>query len=197
MARRDAGRFRVFAEGPAVFDASARAGLGGSVYGAVPRQRVSRTWGRNSGRSCGSSRRRRVRSGGFRRLPRPLPAERGGRALRHVVEVRHDSFRSPEFAVLLRERGVAVASVDDDKVSGDRGADRRFRLSPAAPLRRGRSRPAIRPPRSTSGPARLRAWSEEGRDCFLYFINGAKIRAPDAAQALIRRLRSDNEGGTS
>ncbi len=27
-----------------------------------------------------------------------LPAERGGRALRHVVEVRHDSFRGPEFA---------------------------------------------------------------------------------------------------
>jgi uncharacterized protein YecE (DUF72 family) len=35
---------------------------------------------------------------------------------------------------------------------------------------------------------RLRAWSAEGRDCFLYFINGAKIRAPAAAQALIARL---------
>jgi uncharacterized protein YecE (DUF72 family) len=35
---------------------------------------------------------------------------------------------------------------------------------------------------------RLRGWSAEGRDCFLYFINGAKIRAPAAAQALIARL---------
>jgi uncharacterized protein YecE (DUF72 family) len=35
---------------------------------------------------------------------------------------------------------------------------------------------------------RLRTWSAEGRDCFLYFINGAKIRAPAAAQALIQRL---------
>jgi uncharacterized protein YecE (DUF72 family) len=35
---------------------------------------------------------------------------------------------------------------------------------------------------------RLHSWSAEGRDCFLYFINGAKIRAPAAAQALIARL---------
>jgi len=27
-----------------------------------------------------------------------------------------------------------------------------------------------------------------GRDCFVYFINGAKIRAPHAAMALIERL---------
>ena len=37
-----------------------------------------------------------------------LPREAGGRALRHVVEVRHDSFRCPEFIALLREHGVAV-----------------------------------------------------------------------------------------
>jgi len=34
----------------------------------------------------------------------------------------------------------------------------------------------------------LRGWAAEGTDCFLYFINGAKIRAPAAAQALIQRL---------
>jgi uncharacterized protein YecE (DUF72 family) len=28
----------------------------------------------------------------------------------------------------------------------------------------------------------------EGRDVFLYFINGAKVRAPAAAQALIEKL---------
>jgi len=36
---------------------------------------------------------------------------------------------------------------------------------------------------------RARGWAEEGRDVFLYFINGAKVRAPAAAQALIERLR--------
>lgn len=35
---------------------------------------------------------------------------------------------------------------------------------------------------------RLHTWSAEGRDCFLYFINGAKIPAPAAAQALIHQL---------
>src|SRR5882762_855916 len=37
-----------------------------------------------------------------------LPATLDGRALRHVVEVRHDSFRVPEFIALLRQFGVAV-----------------------------------------------------------------------------------------
>ena len=31
-------------------------------------------------------------------------------------------------------------------------------------------------------------WAAEGSDVFLYFINGAKVRAPAAAQALIQRL---------
>ena len=35
-----------------------------------------------------------------------LPARAGGRALRHVVEVRHDSFRTPDFTALLRERNI-------------------------------------------------------------------------------------------
>src|SRR3974390_2609620 len=37
-----------------------------------------------------------------------LPREADGHTLRHVVEVRHDSFRAREFIALLREVGVAV-----------------------------------------------------------------------------------------
>src|SRR5205085_12192104 len=44
-----------------------------------------------------------------------LPPEIGGRPLRHLVEVRHQSFRSPAFTDLLREHRVAVAMVDDAK----------------------------------------------------------------------------------
>ncbi len=69
-----------------------------------------------------------------------LPGERGGRALRHVVEVRHGSFRSPEFADLLRERGIAVAWVDDKKYPAIEEATADFVLSAAAPLRRERTR---------------------------------------------------------
>jgi uncharacterized protein YecE (DUF72 family) len=49
--------------------------------------------------------------------------------------------------------------------------------------------PAGYPPAALDDWARrLHAWSDQGRDCFLYFINGAKVRAPAAAQALIERL---------
>jgi uncharacterized protein YecE (DUF72 family) len=34
---------------------------------------------------------------------------------------------------------------------------------------------------------RARAWSERG-DAFVYFISGAKVRAPAAARALIQRV---------
>jgi uncharacterized protein YecE (DUF72 family) len=42
-----------------------------------------------------------------------LPRESAGRALRHVVEVRHDSFRCPEFIALAREHGVAIVIAGD------------------------------------------------------------------------------------
>ena len=116
-----------------------------------------------------------------------LPHELGGRAIRHVVEVRHPSFRTPEFIDLLRERRIAVALVDDKKYPAftDLTADFAYlRLRRCA-----EDQPAGYKPNALDRWAKqLRAWSEEGRDCFLHFINGAKIRAPAAAQALIERL---------
>ena len=116
-----------------------------------------------------------------------LPAELGGCAIRHVVEVRHDSFRTPEFIDLLREHRVAVALVDDAKHPAfeDLTADFAYlRLRRCA-----ESEPTGYPQDDLDRWAnQLRAWSEAGRDVFLYFINGAKVRAPAAAQALIGRL---------
>src|SRR5713226_7592599 len=54
-----------------------------------------------------------------------LPRTLEGRALRHVVEVRHDSFCVPDFIALLRQFETPV-------VFGDRGRRRRFRLCAAA-----------------------------------------------------------------
>ena len=42
-----------------------------------------------------------------------LPKEAGGRALRHAVEVRHESFRCADFISLVREHGVAVVIAAD------------------------------------------------------------------------------------
>jgi len=116
-----------------------------------------------------------------------LPREIDGRALRHVLEVRHPSFRTPAFAELLEHHNVAVALVDDEKypaiaeITADFVYARLRRCVLDEPT--GYSLPAL-----DEWAARGREWSAEGRDCFVYFINGAKIRAPIAAQALIARL---------
>ena len=117
-----------------------------------------------------------------------LPAAIEGRALRHVVEVRHPSFRTPEFVALLRERRIALALVDDatypafDELTADFAY---LRLRRCAEIEE-----TGYPPEALDAAAvRLRAWAAAGHDCFLYFINGAKLRAPAAAQALIGRLR--------
>ncbi len=43
-----------------------------------------------------------------------LPGTVEGRAIRHVVEVRHDSFRVPDFVALLRKHQVAVVLTDKE-----------------------------------------------------------------------------------
>ena len=116
-----------------------------------------------------------------------LPHEVDGRTIRHVVEVRHASFRAPAFADMLRERRVAVALVDDAKhpaftdLTADFAYLRLRRCAEEEPT-------GYAPDALDHWGAQLRGWSAEGRDCFLYFINGAKVRAPAAAQALIERL---------
>jgi uncharacterized protein YecE (DUF72 family) len=126
----------------------------------------------------------------FAAFLRLLPAELGGRAIRHVVEVRHDSFRTPDFIALLRDHRVAVALVDDAKHPAftDLTADFAYLR-----LRRSiEAEPAGYPPDALDRWAdQLRQWSDAGRDAFLYFINGAKVRAPAAAQALIGRLQGE------
>ncbi|MGH7032000.1 MAG: DUF72 domain-containing protein [Stellaceae bacterium] len=124
---------------------------------------------------------------GFAAFLELLPHTIEGRALRHVVEVRHPSFAAPGFAELLRRRRVAVALVDDEKypaideVTGDFVYARLRRCS--------LDEPAGYAPRALDlWAGRARDWCADGRDCFIYFINGAKIRAPSAAQALIERL---------
>ena len=113
-----------------------------------------------------------------------LPRELDGRRLRHVVELRHPSFRTPQFTDLLRERHVAVAWVDDakypafDELTSDFAYLRLRRCADQEPT-------GYSPAALDAWAARLSAWSDAGRDVFLYFINGAKIRAPAAARALL------------
>src|SRR5271166_3610929 len=52
---------------------------------------------------------------GFGEFLALLPQAIDGRALRHVVEVRHSSFVAPAFITLLQRHKIAVALVDDEK----------------------------------------------------------------------------------
>src|SRR5262249_32832717 len=116
-----------------------------------------------------------------------LPKEMGGRGLRHVVEVRHQSFRAAAFFDLLREHRVAVAIVDDEKhpafdeLTADFAYLRLRRCAEEEPT-------GYAPKALDDWADRAKGWAAEGRDVFLYFINGAKVRAPAAAQALVQRL---------
>lgn len=126
---------------------------------------------------------------GFAAFLAALPAALDNRRLRHVVEVRHDSFRTPAFAALLRRHAVAVALVDDAKYPAIDEATADFSY---VRLRRSQAaEPTGYPAEALDGWAgRARGWAAQGRDCFIYFIDGAKVRAPAAAQALIARLQA-------
>jgi uncharacterized protein YecE (DUF72 family) len=147
---------------------------------------------------------------GFEAFLALLPHTLENRTIRHVVEVRHASFATPAFVALLRRHGVAAALVDTDghvplvDVTADFVYARLRRVEPDEP--EGYPAAAL-----DQWAARFRAWSAGGdvpadvkpidpaavakrpRDCFVYFINGAKERAPAAAMALLKRLKSKGE----
>jgi uncharacterized protein YecE (DUF72 family) len=138
-----------------------------------------------------------------------LPTEIDGRRLRHVVEVRHDSFCTPSFIALLRRFGVPVVFADHHDYPAIANLTGDFVY---ARLQKGDdSVPTAYPPAELDAWAkRARVWTAGGepddlprvdvaepsamrqRDVFVYFIHEGKIRAPAAAMALIERLA--NEG---
>jgi uncharacterized protein YecE (DUF72 family) len=116
-----------------------------------------------------------------------LPRMQNGVALRHAIEVRHESFSDPAFAAIARDAGVAVAHVDADGLAG---------LCEPAPdfayarLKRSREEEPLgySPAELDRWAALARSWAGEGRDAFLFMIGGFKQRAPAAAEALLARL---------
>lgn len=133
-----------------------------------------------------------------------LPKQADGRALRHVVDVRHESFMSPGYLALARRYKVATVFTDADKfpsfadLTGD-FAYARLMMSDAG-LETGYEAAAL-----DAWAERAKQWAAgdaaadlpmleeippqaKPRDVFVYFINGAKERAPAAAMAFLSRL---------
>jgi uncharacterized protein YecE (DUF72 family) len=116
-----------------------------------------------------------------------LPAAQDGMKLRHALEPRHESFADPAFFAMCREAGVAVvyAEAEAYPTFAEQTADFTYARIQTA-------NEALPNGYDEAELGRLadqaRAWSEGGRDVFLFFISGAKVRNPAAAQALIARL---------
>ncbi|WP_246056568.1 DUF72 domain-containing protein [Nocardioides eburneiflavus] len=110
------------------------------------------------------------------------------RPLRHVLEVRHQSFRTAEFCELLRAHGIGMVVADSagtwpmfDEVTSDVAyvrlhGDTELYASDysAAALDR--------------WAEKVRGWEADGLDVFVYFDNDAKVHAPFDAMALQERL---------
>ena len=133
-----------------------------------------------------------------------LPADVEGRALRHVLDVRHDSFMTPAFLALARRHGAAVVITDSPdypsfaNLTADFVYLRLMRAESQHPT-------GYAPDALAAYAACAQAWAAGGepagvplvepaappatpRDVFMFMINGAKERAPAAAMETLRLL---------
>lgn len=134
-----------------------------------------------------------------------LPRKFDGVALRHVVEVRHDSFCNPDFIALLRKHDVAVVYADHLKYPAISDITSDFVY---VRLQTGKDtvKTAYPPKELDAWAKRLTLWSQGGepgdlprsdktsakkvpRDVFAYVIHEGKIRAPAGAMELIERVK--------
>ncbi len=140
--------------------------------------------------------------GGFLEL---LPDTFNGCHIRHVVEVRHDSFKTPEFAALLRKFSIPAVYTDHARYPNIADVTGDFVY---ARLQQGDDKvPTAYPPKEiTAWSKRLTDWATGGepddlqriapapkaegkpRDVFAYVIHEGKIRAPAGAMALIEKI---------
>jgi uncharacterized protein YecE (DUF72 family) len=134
-----------------------------------------------------------------------LPKQAGGRALRHVLDVRDPEFVDARYLALARAHGMATAFTDSPEhpsfadVTADFVYARLMRAQSG--IATGYGEKAL-----AQWAARARTWAAGGdpgdlpriepaparpsaaREVFIYFISAAKERNPGAAMALLREL---------
>jgi uncharacterized protein YecE (DUF72 family) len=125
----------------------------------------------------------------FEAFLRLLPKELEGVPLTHALEPRHPSFDCDEYLALARRYGCVTVHTDSPQFPNLVDAE-----SDTAYLRLMRSSADC----ETGYPLEVldqwavgaRAWRDKGpaKHAYMFFINGSKERAPNAAMALIRRL---------
>lgn len=116
-----------------------------------------------------------------------LPAKAGRLPLHHALEPRNASFQCEEFYDLARRYGCAIVFVDSaeypriDQPTADFTYARLMRSEEQ--IATGYSEAAL-----GDWARRAATWASRG-DVFIYFIAGAKLRAPAAAQSLLSLLQ--------
>lgn len=116
-----------------------------------------------------------------------LPQSHDGLRLRHALEPRNDSFVDPAFVALARARSMAIVFADAeaypkiDEPAADFAYARLQRCVEDCPT--GYDEAAL-----DGWAALAHGWAGKGRETYMFFISGAKVRAPAAAEALIARL---------
>lgn len=135
-----------------------------------------------------------------------LPKSARDRPLRHAVEVRHDSFRTPEFIALAQEAGVAVVVAADSPYPQIADLTAPFVYARIMAAKKG-EKLGYSETELDLWAERAKIWASGGepdgfartgpikaagrpRDVYLYFIGGEKALNPAAAMALIARLGS-------
>src|SRR5262245_20546718 len=133
-----------------------------------------------------------------------LPPQVGDRKLRHVVEVRHDSFKTPAFIALLRQFNVGIVYSEHETYTEIADVTSDFVY---ARLQKGDDNLATGYPSQAldEWAKRLKVWADGGqpddlprvdkqqdapkqpRDVYAYVIHEGKVRAPAAAMELIKR----------
>jgi uncharacterized protein YecE (DUF72 family) len=137
-----------------------------------------------------------------------LPKELAGRPLRHVLDVRHESFMTEAFLALARKHKCATVFADSDDYPSFSDVTADFVY---ARLMRTQSKvkTGYAPKDLDAWAKRANAWAAgkepadlprvgkaakvvlqaaKSRDVFVFMISGAKERAPAAAMGLIERL---------
>lgn len=141
-------------------------------------------------------------AGDFEAFLKLLPKKQDGRALRHAVEVRHDSFKDKTFVQMCRDHGVAVIFAADSEFPtiGDVTADFVY-----ARLMGTQAKEKLGYPKAmlATWAQRAKDWEKgadarkfavapaapgKKRDVFLFVISGAKEKNPAAAQGIIAAL---------
>jgi uncharacterized protein YecE (DUF72 family) len=122
-----------------------------------------------------------------------LPRETKGVPLRHALELRHESFKNREATELAAKAGAAIVFTDSgdypciDEPTADFAYARLMRS-------REQEETGYAPDELSRWLDRAQGWASGGRDVFVYFIDGAKMRAPAAALAFTTRLEAKENG---